>query len=290
MSRRARLGGGDLLPMGMLSSEKMALIRRRLEEQGLSDNVRPAIPRVEHDGPAPLAFSQEALWFIDRVDPGKATYNIPCAVRLTGALDVAALQRSLDEIVRRHDVLRAIVVEGPDGVPGQEVLPPSGFRLPIEDMTDLSDEDRDHEVRRRAMEYGQAPFDLTRGPLFAAALLRIAADEHVLVMRIHQLVTDGWSFGVFTRELGTNYEAFLRGGPPPLAPLPIQFSDYAVWQRQWVEQGGLDEQLAYWKAHLSGAPRSLELPADRPRPAGGLRTKRRHRPFPLAHRRRRASP
>lgn len=267
MSRRSRMAGVGQLPPGALSPEKLAHIRRRLEQDGLaSERPVDAVRRRTEDGPARLSYSQEALWFIDRLDPGKPTYNIPCAVRLSGDLDVSALQQSLGDIVRRHEILRTVIEEGPDGVPAQVARPMNAFRLPVEDLSQTPPGSCEAEVRRRALAYGQAPFDLTSGPLFDAALLRLAPTEHVLLMRIHQLVTDGWSFGVFTRELETNYEAYRAGSQPSLPPLPLQYSDYASWHRDRLEGPAYERLMAYWRGVFRDGVSVLRLPTDRPRP------------------------
>ena len=261
------MGGGDLLPVGSLNSEKMALIRRRLAEKGLSiPDEQQSVPRRAGTGPAPLSFSQEALWFMDRLNPGKSNYNIPCAVRIVGKLDVSALERGLAAIVQRHDVLRAVVVQGTDAVPTQVVAPAGQFRLELEDLTELATEAREAELRRRALEYGQVPLDLTRDPLFAAVLIQVGELEHALLLRIHQFVIDGWSFGVFTRELEANYDAFRRGLPSPMPPLQLQFADYAAWERERLTGPALEPLLKYWRSQFEGGVPVLRLPTDRPRP------------------------
>ncbi|HEX2081075.1 MAG TPA: condensation domain-containing protein, partial [Longimicrobium sp.] len=192
-------------------------------------------------------------------------YNIPAALRLTGALDTAALERSLGEIVRRHESLRTVFREV-DGGAVQVITPFSGFVLPVEDLSGLHETDREAEVRRRAREDAARPFDLAEGPLVRAALLRVADEEHVLLLCIHHIVSDGWSSGVLRRELGVLYAAFARGEGDPLPPLPVQYGDFAVWQRDQLRGEALDGQVGYWRERLAGAPALLELPTDRPRP------------------------
>ncbi|MEO6082236.1 MAG: condensation domain-containing protein, partial [Umezawaea sp.] len=212
-----------------------------------------------------LSFAQERLWFIDRLEGGSAPYNIPAALRLRGALDVDALERSLGEIVRRHESLRTVFREVDRGAV-QVIAPFAGFALPIDDLSGLHPAARETEVRRRAREDAARPFDLAQGPLVRAALLRVADEEHVLLLCIHHIVTDGWSSGVLLRELSALYAAYRDGSDSPLAELPVQYADYAVWQREQLRGEVLDRQIGYWKERLAGAPALLELPADRPRP------------------------
>ncbi|HST58364.1 MAG TPA: condensation domain-containing protein, partial [Longimicrobium sp.] len=218
-------------------------------------------PRTE-----PASYAQERLWFLDRLEPGSANYNIAVARRLGGALDAGALERALGEIIRRHEALRTTFTEV-DGAPVQVVAPFGGFALPVEDLSGLDERDREAAVRQRAGEEARRAFDLTAGPLFRAALLRLREEEHVLLITMHHIVSDGWSMGVLFRELSVLYEAYREGGESPLPELPVQYADYAVWQREQLEGETLHRQLAYWRERLSGAPELLELPTDHPRPA-----------------------
>jgi amino acid adenylation domain-containing protein len=258
---------GVVLPLrAVFEGPTVAQLAARVEEvrrAGLPA-LPPVVP-VDRDRLLPLSFAQERLWFIDRLEGGSAQYNIPTALRLGGALDVDALERSLGEIVRRHEVLRT-VFRAVDGGAVQVIAPFAGFALPVDDLSGLDEAARAAEVRRRAREDAARPFDLAEGPLFRAALLRMADEEHVLLLCIHHIVTDGWSSGVLFRELGALYAAFARGEPDPLPPLPVQYADYAVWQREQLRGQALDRQVGYWKQRLAGAPALLELPTDRPRP------------------------
>ncbi|HET7233530.1 MAG TPA: amino acid adenylation domain-containing protein, partial [Longimicrobium sp.] len=232
--------------------------------QGGAHVLPPVVP-VDRDRPLPLSFAQERLWFIDRLEGGSAAYNLPAALRLAGALDPAALERALGEIVRRHESLRTVFREGEGGAV-QVIAPFAGFTLSIHDLSGPPEPARETEVRRRAREDAARPFDLAEGPLFRAALLRVTDEEHVLLLCIHHIVSDGWSSGVLYRELGALYAAYRDGSDSPLAELPVQYADFAVWQREQLRGEGLDRQLAYWKERLAGAPALLELPTDRPRP------------------------
>ncbi|WP_420127106.1 amino acid adenylation domain-containing protein [Longimicrobium sp.] len=249
------------LPRPELSADKRALIEARLKRQVRSSGI---VPRAHRDG-APLSFAQERLWFMDQLEPGSATYNISVARRLEGALDPAVLERALGEIVRRHEALRTVFREV-DGSPVQVIAPFGGFTLPLHDLSALPDAEREVEVARRATDEARLPFDLTTGPLFRAALLRLGGEEHVLLLSMHHIVSDGWSMGVLAREMWTLYEAYQAGGESPLPELPVQYADYAVWQREQLQGDNLERQLSYWRGQLAGAPELLELPTDRPRP------------------------
>ncbi|NUR62202.1 MAG: amino acid adenylation domain-containing protein, partial [Catenulispora sp.] len=214
--------------------------------------------------PLPLSFAQQRLWFLDQLEPGSVEYNLPVGVRFSGDLDVAALGAALDEVSARHEVLRTRLVAGPDGVAYQVVDPPAGFRLSVIDLS----AEPDPVAAARALTAADAvtPFDLAAGPLIRGTLIRLGADDHILSLCMHHVVSDEWSAGILRRELTTLYEAFRAGEPSPLAPLAVQYADFAVWQRDWLSGPVLQEQLEYWRKQLSGAP-VLELPTDRPRPA-----------------------
>ncbi|HEX8242938.1 MAG TPA: amino acid adenylation domain-containing protein, partial [Longimicrobium sp.] len=224
---------------------------------------RPAaIPRAGREGPIPLSFAQQRLWFLEQLGGLGSTYHVPMRLRLRGQLDRAALARALDRIVVRHESLRTTFAQV-DGVPEQRIAPAdTGFRLVEHGMADA-----EAGLDRLMAEEADAPFDLERGPLFRGRLVRLADDDHVLLLTLHHVVSDGWSGGVLTRELGALYDAFRRGAPDPLSALEIQYADFAVWQRRWVEGDVLREQGDYWARTLGDAPELLELPTDRPRPA-----------------------
>ncbi|HLL46546.1 MAG TPA: amino acid adenylation domain-containing protein, partial [Longimicrobiaceae bacterium] len=267
VSRVRQVFGVEVPLRALFEGPTVAELAGRVDEirRAGAPSLPPVVP-TGRTGPLPLSFAQERLWFIDRLEPGSAVYNIPVAWRLGGALDEAALERALGEIVRRHEALRTVFREA-DGGPVQVVAPFAGFVLPVEDLAGLDEVEREEEVKRRAGEEARRSFDLSAGPLFRAGLLRLGDEEHVLLLCMHHIVSDGWSMGVLFRELSALYEAYREGRESPLAEPVVQYADYAVWQREQLAGEVLDRQLAYWKERLAGAPELLELPVDHPRPA-----------------------
>ena len=213
----------------------------------------------------PTSFAQQRLWFLDQLEPGNPAYNMPAAFRLVGPLDVAALEQSFNEIVRRHETLRT-TFSVREGQPVQVIDPTSTLVLLVVDLRGLPESERKTEVSRLSAEEAKRPFDLAKGPLLRSTLLRLGAEEHVLLLTMHHIVSDGWSMGILFRELSSLYGAFSVGKPSPLPALPIQYADFAVWQRQWLQGEALKEQLSYWKNQLDGVPPVLKLPTDHPRP------------------------
>jgi amino acid adenylation domain-containing protein len=264
---RVRESLGVELPLRVLfEAPTVAELSARVEALRRAElPVLPPVVPVGRTGPLPLSFAQERLWFLDRLEPGSAFYNVPAALRLGGALDRPALERALGEIVRRHEALRTVFAEA-EGGPVQAVAPFDGFALPVEDVSMLGEAEREAEAQRRATESATRPFDLAAGPLFRAELLRLADDDHVLLLCMHHVVGDAWSLDVLFRELSVLYGAYLEGRPSPLPELPVQYPDHAVWQREQLQGEALERQLAWWKERLAGAPALLELPTDRPRP------------------------
>ncbi|MDU6376189.1 MAG: condensation domain-containing protein, partial [Bradyrhizobium sp.] len=202
---------------------------------------------------------------MSRFEGTSTAYHIAVGLRLIGRLERGALVRALDRIVARHEALRTVFVQGDDGMPVQRIAAAAGFALSDHDLCGAAE--AAGELQRLVAVEATASFDLERGPLIRGRLVRLAADEHVLLLTMHHIVSDGWSMGVLTRELGALYRAFAHGEADPLPPLAIQYGDYAVWQRRWLSGEVLARRGAYWKEALSGAPALLELPWDRPRPA-----------------------
>jgi amino acid adenylation domain-containing protein len=227
-------------------------------------SLPPPIQPASAGSELPLSFAQQRLWFLQQLDPDTTSYNFPSAIRLAGRLDVAALERTLTEIMRRHETLRTVFpAEG--GLPSQVILPAGPLRLPVVDLSELPEAGREAAVESLIRADAQLPFDLARGPLLRAGLLRLGKAEHVALFTVHHIVGDGWSMDVLVREVVALYEAFTRGQPSPLPELPVQYKDYAVWQRAWLRGEVLESQLDYWRRHLGGNLPALELPLDRPR-------------------------
>lgn len=213
----------------------------------------------------PASFAQQRLWFLDQFEPDSAFYNIAAPIYLPGALDVNVLRESLNDLIRRHETLRTTF--GIDnGSPVQVIAPSLTIELPVHDLSHLAARAREGEVQGFSNLEAQRPFDLTRGPLLRATLIKLADDNHILLVIIHHIVFDGWSMGIFYRELGAFYNARLAGQRPALPELEIQYADFACWQREWLTGPVYEAQLDYWRKQLSGAPSVLELPTDRPRP------------------------
>ncbi len=228
----------------------------------------PPLVRAGREGTLPLSFAQQRLWFLNQLDPGSPAYNISVALRLEGRLEIAALEATLGEVVRRHEVLRTTFAFADDGrEPVQVIHPPRSAGLSVTDLSGLPGPDREAAAMRLALDDLRQPFDLDCGPLLRATLLRLGEQEHILLFSMHHIVSDGWSMGVLVREVGNLYRASVLGQAAPLRELPIQYADYAVWQRSWLRGEVLAEQVAYWRERLAGAPALLRLPADRPRPA-----------------------
>jgi acyl carrier protein len=225
----------------------------------------PKITPINRSESLPLSFSQQRLWFLNQLEGPSATYNIPVALRLEGTLHQNALAQSLQALVERHESLRT-VFPTVNGTPvlqlESEILELSVIRL-----QDLPSSEQEIEIQKLINEDAQKPFDLGKGPLFRTTLFRLDSHSHVLLLNMHHIISDGWSLGVFIRELGILYDAFSNDKPSPLAPLPIQYVDFAHWQRQWISGEVLEKQLNYWKQQIAGAPPLLELPTDWPRPS-----------------------
>jgi len=244
--------------------ELAALVEPRLHSSGgLS---RPPIEVVDRDRPLPLSFAQQRLWFIDRMQPESPAYNLPTPLWLEGALDPPTFEAALGEVVRRHEILRTnFVAEG--GEPRLEISPPGPLPLPWIDLEALERPAAEREAARLARRFGLRPFDLGRDRLLRVALARLDSRRHLLLLTFHHIVADGWSLGLFNREISALYQAFAEGRPSPLGELEIQYADYAAWQRGWLRGEVLERELDFWRRRLGDGPPILELPADRPRPA-----------------------
>lgn len=226
----------------------------------------PALVPVSRDGELPLSFAQQRLWFLDQLAPGNPVYNVPVALRLTGALRMDVLERSLTQLVRRHESLRTIFATK-EGRPIQIICPPEPLPLSIVEMAPSIASEREAEVGLLVTQEALQPFDLTHGPVVRATLLRLSKEEHVLLLTMHHIVSDGWSAEIFVRELAALYDAFSTGKPFSLPELPLQYVDFAHWQQQWLQGEVLEAHLKYWKQQLKGAPTMLQLPTDHLRPA-----------------------
>ncbi|HEX8319063.1 amino acid adenylation domain-containing protein [Longimicrobium sp.] len=275
------LGGHSLLAVQVISRVRQRLavqvaLRDLFAQPVLADFARgletasraelPPIERVERGGDLPLSFAQQRLWFVERLAAAGTAFHIPVRQRLRGEVDRAALRRALDRILARHEALRTVFAEV-DGAPVQRIVPAEESPFPLKEHDLRGRAQGPAELHRLMAEEAGTPFDLERGPLIRGRLVQIGEDDYVLLITMHHIASDGWSVGVFTRELGALYGAFRAGRPDPLPPLAVQYADYAAWQRRWVEGEVLREQAEYWRETLTGAPELLELPTDHARPA-----------------------
>jgi amino acid adenylation domain-containing protein len=267
ISRMREVFGVDVPLRALFEGPTVAELAEAVETRRRAElPVLPPVVPMDRGQPLPLGFSQERLWFLDQMEPGSTSYNVPAVLRLAGALDRAALERALGEVVRRHEALRTVFHQA-GGVPVQVIQPFAGFTLPLRDLSALRDDAREEEVRRLSAQDAAEAFDLAAGPLVRAQLLRLDDEEHVLLLCMHHIVSDGWSMGVLFRELSALYAAFRDGAGSPLPEPAVQYADFAAWQRAQLAGDALQPQVDYWKQALAGAPALLELPTDRPRPA-----------------------
>jgi amino acid adenylation domain-containing protein len=257
-------------PPGMLTPTLRAELSQQKEEllrllRGSDISQSPILPAAR-DRNLPLSFAQQRLWFLDQLEPGSPLYIISTALRLRGRLKVEALQQSLETIVARHEVLRTNFITIA-GNPSQVIGSHPSVPLPVVDLSLLLERDCEAEAQRLATEEAQRPFDLAADLMLRAKLLRLREAEHILLLTVHHIAADGWSLGVLYRELSVLYEAFCEGKPATLPEPPLQYADFAVWQRRWLQGEVLERQLAYWKQQLQGAPPVLDLATDHPRSA-----------------------
>jgi pristinamycin I synthase-3/4 len=274
------LGGHSLLATRLVSQVRTSFgvelplrtlfeaptVRLLAEHVSRADKVRAPLVRQPKPERIPLSYAQQRLWFIDQLEGSSAEYNMPQALRLRGRLDLQALQCAVDTIVERHESLRTHFAQI-EGEPVQIIEPPRTLELPLEDLSGL----REEEQRRRVLEImrreWEEPFNLATGPVLRMKLIKVSEHDHVLLRNFHHIVSDGWSQSVFNREFMLLYESFQQGRENPLPPLDIQYADFALWQRKWLDEDALARDVEYWKKQLQGIPEQLELPRDRPRQA-----------------------
>ncbi len=290
LSRLRSTFGIEMPLRALFEAPVLADLAARIEtaQRALLSGVDAPAPRlapitpVPREGPLPLSFAQQRLWFIDQLEPGSPLYNIPVALGVEGPLDAGVLALCLGEVVRRHEALRTIfgVFEELDGEPVQVIRPASPFVLPLVDLSGLPESRREAVALRLAGEEAGRPFDLARGPLLRGVLLRLNVDSgengeataHVAALTMHHIASDGWSMGILVREVVALYSALVEdtednAGRPPLPELPVQYADFAVWQHSWLHGELLESEISFWRRQLAGLPPLLELPTDRPRPA-----------------------
>ncbi|NOX38153.1 MAG: amino acid adenylation domain-containing protein, partial [Calditrichaeota bacterium] len=239
------------------------ITRLQLEEKGLEQLPIEPVPR---DRELLLSFSQQRLWFLDQMEPESPFYNIPAAFRIRGNLDLDIFRRAVQEVVKRHEILRTRI-ETVDGRPRQVVLDHLPVDIPVEEFADLPESDRQAEVEKQGREIARQGFRLNEPPLFRIKILRFAPDDHAVIISMHHIISDGWSMGILVREIATHYQAFRDNRPSPLPPLSIQYADFAAWQHRWLESEVYQKQIQYWQEKLADSPPLLELPTDRPRPS-----------------------
>jgi amino acid adenylation domain-containing protein len=263
VSRIREVFGVEVPLRALFAGPTVSELAGRVEEMRRAGEgtALPPLTPVPREAPLPLSFAQERLWFLHQMEPEGAGYHMSQSRRLRGHLDVSALERALGALTERHEALRTTFLPVEQGAV-QVVHPAAPAHLPVLNLTGLAPQAREQEARRLAREDAERPFDLERGPLLRATLVRLADEEHVLLLCMHHVISDGWSMGVLFRELFTLYES-----ASPLPPLAVQYADFAVWQRGWLQGDVLQRQLAWWRERLGGAPPTLELPTDRPRPA-----------------------
>ena len=249
-----------------LSPHKRALIEARLRQEGVISAAAETIGRRNQSEPAPLSFAQQRLWFFDQFEPGSPLYNLMSPVVFEGHLDPIALEGAINRIVERHEALRT-TFDFHEGQPVQIIAPVRRLQMNIVDLIGLQGDEQQRRVEALAQEEAKRPFDLKQGPLLRMTLLRLAERKHVLLLAVHHIVCDAWSAGLIIHELGELYSSFISGQQASLPELPIQYADFAAWQRQWLQGAVLEQQLEYWKRQLGDSLPVLELPADRPRPA-----------------------
>jgi len=249
--------------ISQLSPEQLAQLTQKLQQKRPQTAIIQAQPR---DRTFPLSFAQQRLWFLHQMQPENSFYNVPAAIRVTGPLSVPILERSLTALCDRHEPLRTVFVLDSTKTPVQLIQPAQPWSLEVVDLQGLSPEAQQSEVKRLKVATATTPFDLTQSPLLRTCLLTLGPDAHILYLCFHHITTDGWALQIFVQELSILYRAFQQDLPSPLKPLKVQYADYAVWQRQHLQDSQSDRHLHYWQQQLEGVPTVLELPTDYPRP------------------------
>ncbi len=258
---------GHIVPMGVIFEHPtVARLAAWIDGQPAKKVLPPAIPRRSGAGPAPLSLMQQRIWYLEQLHPRRTVFNVPSAHRLRGELDAAALGKAFAELINRQAVLRT-VISTVEGEPSQRILDMVDTAIPLEDLASQPPEARETLLMRRLERECALPFDISHAPLFRARLFRLAADDHVLFFMAHHVIWDGWSFDLFYEEMAALYDAYRQSRAPGLAALAVDYADFSAWQREWMKGATLEQQLAHWRSKLAGAPPSLELPGDRPRPA-----------------------
>ncbi|MEP7013026.1 MAG: amino acid adenylation domain-containing protein [Acidobacteriota bacterium] len=268
MSRLRSALGVELPLRDLFESPTLSGLAARVETalRSRPGAVAPPLVPLPRGASMPLSFAQQRLWFLDRLEPGTPLYNIPAALRIEGPLEPRLLALCLSEIVRRHETLRTVFVAS-EGAPTQVIEPAAAFALPALDLSGLAEAEREAAALALIGQEASRPFDLSVGPLLRAAVLRLAAGDHVVALNLHHIASDGWSMGILVREIAALYAAFAEGRPSPLPELPVQYADFSAWQRAWLDGDALAGEISYWRHQLAGLPPLLELPTDRPRPA-----------------------
>ena len=249
-----------------LPAEKRKLLLQRLRAKTGQQGGSRIVCQPRTGGDFPLSFSQQRLWFSEQLQPGQSVYTIRGAVRLFGVLDARIMENSIRELVRRHEVLRT-TFPSEGGKPTQRIGSADDWKLLVEDLSHCAAAEKEAELRRFVEAEVRRPFDLERGPLFQALLIRLSEQDHALLLTTHHIISDATSAAIMAREINDLYTAYATGRPSPLEELPVQYADYAVWQRGWLQSEAVDKDLLYWKSQLAGAPPTLDLPMDWPRPA-----------------------
>ncbi|MEM8717242.1 MAG: condensation domain-containing protein, partial [Cyanobacteria bacterium P01_G01_bin.4] len=252
-----------------LSPEKRQLLMQRLQsakpsEQALQRQIQPQQPRPDA---IPLSFNQQRLWFLDKLQPGSASYNTPIAIEITGDLNITTVRDSLMAIARRHEVLRTYFVESADGTPAQAIASETDIPFEVINLATNPDSDQSAAIANLTAEFTQRPFQLDCQPPIRAAVLELGSKQYILLVIVHHILADGWSMGVLLQEFHHVYTAISSGASIQLPELPIQYADYSIWQRQWLQGERFAEHLEYWKQQMAGERPALQLPTDRPRPA-----------------------